>query len=189
VDTLTLRALWLAAVDAPLAPALGLLSGAALALLGTCAVLVAVAWVRFLLAPGDAPEAHPGGAGASLLAWRAGRLGLAALGLALGGRAIVLATAPGPDGAAALWCALAAAALARVRGSWTLWAAVLPLAPVPRPPVAYDVRRIAEAVARWDRAATGEVTTLTTGPREGQEGAAAGGGRPRPPLTHRTPDV
>jgi hypothetical protein len=189
MDTLTLRALWLAAVDAPLAPVLGLLTGAGLALLGLCAGLAVAAWLRFLLTPGGPPEARPPGAGASLFAWRAGRLGLGTLGLALGGRAIVLATAPGPDGAAALWCALAAAALARVRGSWTLWAAVLPLAPVPRPPVAYDVRRIAEAVARWDRAAAGEVTTLTTGPREGQEGAAAGGGRRRPPLTHRTPDV
>jgi hypothetical protein len=51
------------------------------------------------------------------------------------------------------------------------------------------VRRIAEAVARWDRAAVGEVTTLAAGVREGQEGAPAGAGRPRTPLTHRTPDV
>jgi hypothetical protein len=189
MDTLNLRALWLAAVDAPLAPALGLLTGAGLALLGLGAGLAAAAWVRFLLAPGHAPAAPPKGGGASLLAWRTGRLGLAVLTLALGGRAIALAVAPGPDGTAALWCALAAAALARVRGSWTLWAAVLPLAPLPRPPVAYDVRRIAEAVARWDRAAAGEVTTLTTGPREGQGGAAAGAGWPRTPLTHRTPDV
>jgi hypothetical protein len=189
MDTLTLRALWLAVVDAPLAPALGLLTAAGLALLGLGAALAAAAWARFLLAPGHTPDAPPGGGGASLLAWRAGRLGLAALAVALGVRALALATAPGPDAAAALWCALAVAVLARVRGSWTLWAAVLPLAPVPRPPVAFDVRRIAEAVARWDRAAAGEVTTLTTGPREGQEGAPAGAGRPRTPLTHRTPDV
>jgi hypothetical protein len=186
VDTLTLRALWLTAVDAPLAPAPGLLTGAGLALLGLCAGSAVAAWLRFRLAP---PGARPGGGGASLLAWRAGRLGLGVLALTLGARAVVLIAAPDPDAAAALRCALAAAALARVRGSWTLWAAVLPLAPLPRPPVAYDVRRIAEAVARWDRAAAGEVTTLTTGPREGQGGAAAGAGWPRTPLTHRTPDV
>jgi hypothetical protein len=189
MDTLTLRALWLAAVDAPLAPALGLLTGAGLALLGLGAGLAAAAWVRFLLAPGHAPAAPPKGGGASLLAWRTGRLGLAVLTLALGGRAIALAVAPGPDGAATLWCALAAAGLVRVRGSWTLWAAVLPLAPVPRPPIASDVRRIAEAVARWDREAAGEVTTLTPRSREGQGGGPAGAGRPRAPLTHRTPDA
>jgi hypothetical protein len=189
VDTLTLRALWLAAVDAPLAPALGLLTGAGLALLGLGAALAAAAWVRFLLALGGAPGARPAGAGASLLAWRAGRLGLGALGLALGARAAVLATAPAPDVAAALWCALAAAGLVRVRGSWTLWAAVLPLAPVPRLPVAADVRRIAEAVARWGREAAGEVTTLTPRSREGQGGGPARAGRPRAPLTHRTPDA
>ena len=186
MDTLTLRALWLAAVDAPLAPALGLLTGAGLALLGLGAALAAVAWGRFLLAPAGPPERHPGGAGASLLAWRAGRLGLAALGLALGGRTIALVTVPGPDAAAALWCALAAAALERVQGSWTLWAAVLPLAPVPRPPVASDVRRIAEAITRWERAAAGEVTTLT--PRW-RPGGVAGVGGPRAPATHRPPDA
>ena len=56
MDTLRLRALWLAAVDAPLAPALGLLTGAGLALLGAGTALAAAAWVRFLLAPGHAPD-------------------------------------------------------------------------------------------------------------------------------------
>jgi hypothetical protein len=186
MDILTLRALWLAAVDAPLAPALGLLTGAGLALLGLGAVLAAVAWVRFLLPPGDPPEAGPGGAGASLLAWRAGRLGLGALALALGGRAVALAAAPGPDGTAALWCALGAGVLVWARGAWALWAAVLPLAPVPGPPVASDVRRIAEAITRWDREAAGGVTTLT--PRW-RPGGVAGVGGPRAPATHRPPDA
>jgi hypothetical protein len=186
MDTLTLRALWLAAVDAPLAPALGLLTGAGLALLGACAALVAAAWARFLLAPGEAPDAHPGGAGASLLAWRAGRLGLGALALALGGRAVALAAAPGAGVDAALWCALGAIVLVWARGAWALWAAVLPLAPVPGLPVASDVRRIAEAITRWDRAAAGGVTTLT--PRWRSAGGA-GAARPRAPLTHRTPEA
>jgi hypothetical protein len=186
VDTLTLRALWLAAVDAPLAPVLGLLTGAGLALLGLCAGSAVAAWLRFLLTPGGPPEARPQGAGASLFAWRAGRLGLETLGLALGARAAVLAVAPGPDATAALRCALAAAGLLWVRGSWTLWAAILPLAPVPRLPVAADVRRIAEAVARWDREAAGEAAPLASRSREGGPVAA---GRPRAPLTHRTPDV
>jgi hypothetical protein len=186
MDTLTLRALWLTVVDAPLAPVLGLLTGAGLAVLGACAGLVAVAWVQFLLPPGDPPEAGPGGAGASLLAWRAGRLGLGALALALGGRAIALTAVPGPDGTAALWCALGAGVLVWARGAWALWAAVLPLAPVPGLPVAADVRRIAEAITRWDREAAGGVTTLT--PRWRPAGGA-GAARPRAPLTHRTPDA
>jgi hypothetical protein len=150
MDTLTLRALWLTAVDAPLAPALELVTGAGLALLGLSVVLGVAAWVRFLLTPRGTPGARPGGEDASLLAWRAGRLGLAAAGLALGGRAIALAAAPGPDGAAVLRCALGAVVMLRARSAWALWAAALPLAPVPGLPVAYDVRRIAEAVARWD---------------------------------------
>jgi hypothetical protein len=186
VDTLTLRALWLTAVDAPLAPALELLTGAGVAVLGLGAVLAAAAWLRFLLAPGGPPGARPGGEDASLLAWRAGRLGLAALGLALGARAVALAAAPGPDVTAALWCALAAAVLVWARGAWTLWAVVLPLAPVPRPPLAYDVRRIAEAITRWDREAAGGVTTLVPG---GRIGGAPAADRPRAPLTHRTPDA
>ena len=176
MDTLTLRALWLAAVDAPLAPALGLLTGAGLALLGLGAVLAAVAWVRFLLTPGDPPEAGPGGAGASLLAWRAGRLGLGALALALGGRAVALAAAPGPDVTAALWCALGAVVLVWARGAWALWAAVLPLAPVPRTP-----RRLRRAPDR-----RGDHPVGPGGGRRGDHAhtqvAACRGGRGRPPA-------
>ena len=186
MDTLTLRALWLAAVDAPLAPALGLLTGAGLALLGAGTALAAAAWVRFLLAPGHAPGAGPGGGGISLLAWRTGRQGAGVLAVALGTQAVVLASVSAPDIAAALRCTLAAAALVWARGSWSLWAAVLPQAPVPRPPVASDVRRIAEAITRWDRAAAGGVTTLT--PRWRPAGGA-GAARPRAPRTHRTPDA
>jgi hypothetical protein len=183
VDTPTLRMLWLAAVDAPLAPAVRLLTSAGLALLGGCAVLAAVAWMRFRLAAGRPSGARPGGAGASLLAWRAGRLGLGALALAVGARAVVLALAPGPVGPAALWYALAAGALVWLRGAWTVWAAVLPLVPVPSPLVASAVHRIAAVLVRWDREATGEVTTLASEPRpSGRSGVG-------PPRTHRTPDV
>ena len=94
---------------------------------------------------------RPGGAGASLLAWRAGRLGLGALALALGGRAVALAARSVPTSPRPLWCALGAVVLVWARGAWALWAAVLPLAPVPGLPVASDVRRIAEAITRWDR--------------------------------------
>jgi hypothetical protein len=186
MDTLTLRTLWSTVVDAPLAPALELLTGAGLALLGLSVVLGVAAWGRFLLIPVGPPGARPAGEGASRLAWRAGRLGLAAMGLALGGQAVVLAFVPGADVAAVLWCALGAVVLVRARGAWALWAAVLPLAPVPRLPVAYDVHRIAEAVVRWDRESTGEVTTLLPGPRRAGPG---GVGRSGPPLTHRTPHV
>jgi hypothetical protein len=179
MDTLTLRALVLAIVDAPLAPALGLLTGAGMALLALTAVLGTAAWVRFFRTPG----VRPGGETASLLAWRAGRLGLAALGLALGGRALLLAAAPRPDGAAALWWAVGAVVLVRARGAWTLWATVLPAAPIPGPAVAADVHRIATAIARWDREATGEVTTLASQRR--MPGPAPAG----PPRTHRLPDV
>ena len=137
--------------------------------------------MRFLLTPGDPPGARPGGAGASLLAWRAGRLGLGALALALGGRAVALAAAPGPDVAAALWCALGAVVLVWARGAWALWAAVLPLAPVPGLPVASDVRRIAEAITRWDREAAGGVTHAHA------QVAACRGGRGRPARGRRSP--
>jgi len=183
VDTPTLRMLWLAAVDAPLAPVVRLLTGAGLALLGGCAVLAAAAWVRFRLAAGRPSGARPGGADASLLAWRVGRLGLGALALAVGARAVVLALAPGPGGPAALWCALAAGALVGLRGAWTVWAAVLPLVPVPSPLVASDVHRIAAAIGRWDREATGEVTTFASKARPPRPSGAG------PPRTHRTPDV
>jgi hypothetical protein len=186
VDTPTLRMLWLAAVDAPLAQVLRLLTGAGLALLGGCTVLAAVAWVRFRLAAGRPRGALPGGADASLLAWRVGRLGLGALALAAGARAVALALEPGADGAAALRSALAAVALVGVRRAWTVWAAVLPLAPVPGPPVAADVRRIAEVLVRWDREATGEVTTLAARSRTSGPSAPSGAG---PPRTHRMPDV
>jgi len=184
VEPPTLRGLWLAAVDAPLAPVVRLLTGAGLALLALGAALAAVAWVRFLYPAGGAARVRPGGADASCLAWRAGRVALGVLALAFGLQAVVLALVPGPDGAAALRCVLAAGALIWARGAWTVWAAVLPLAPVPGPPTAADVRRIAEVLVRWDREATDEVTALTSRPRQPPGRSGAG-----PPRTHRTPDV
>ena len=165
---------------------LRLLTGAGLALLGGCTVLAAVAWARFPWREGAPDGALPGGADVSLLAWRVGRLGLGALALAAGARAVALALDPGADGAAVLRYALVAVALVGARSAWTVWAAVLPLAPVPGPPVASDVRRIAEVLARWDREATGEVTTLTSRSRTSGPSAPSGAG---PPRTHRTPDV
>ena len=146
MDTPTLRGLWLAAVDAPLAPAVRLVTAAGLALLGVCVPLAAAAWVRVLRSAAGPIRARPGGADASLLAWRVGRLGLGALALAAGARAVALA-------------------------------------PVPGPPVASDVHRIAEVLGRWDREAAGEVTTLASGSR------ATGPPRAGPPRTHRMPDV
>jgi hypothetical protein len=132
-------------------------------------------------AGGGPDQRPPEGADASLLAWRIGRLGLGALAPAAGARAVALA--PGADGAAALRYALVAVPLVGVRSAWTVWAAVLPLAPVPGPPIASDVRRITEVLVRWDRRATGEVTTLT--PRSRTSGPSGAG----PPRTHRRPDV
>ena len=109
MDTLTLRALWLTAVDAPLAPALELLTGAGLALLGLSARPGrrrrgrGSSWRRGARPGRDrgarAPPSSPGAPAG--WGWRR-------LGLALGGRAIALAAVPGPDGAAVLWCALGA---------------------------------------------------------------------------------
>ena len=186
MDTPTLRGLWLAAVDAPLAPAVRLVTGAGLALLGVCAALAAAAWARFLWPAAGPILVRPGGADASLLAWRVGRLGLGALALAAGARAVALALEPGADSAAALRYALVAVALVGVRRAWTVSAAVLPLAPVPGPPVAADVHRIAAVLARWDREATGAVTTLTSRSRTSGPSAPSGAG---PPRTHRMPDV
>jgi hypothetical protein len=187
MDTPTLRGLWLAAVDAPLAPAVRLVTCAGLALLGLCVALAAAAWMRFLRPAAGPISARPRGADVSFLAWCVGRLGLGTLALAAGARAVALALDPGADGAAALWYVLVAVALVGGRSAWTVWAAVLPLAPVPRPPVAADVRRIAEVLVQWDREAAGEVTTLTSRARTSSRTSGPSGAGP--PRTHRMPDV
>jgi hypothetical protein len=111
MDTPTLRGLWLAAVDAPLAPAVRLVTCAGLALLGLCVALAAAAWMRFLRPAAGPISARPRGADVSFLAWCVGRLGLGTLALAAGARAVARALDPGADGAAALWYVLVAVAL------------------------------------------------------------------------------